>query len=372
MKLRIRLIALAILLLPIAATAADEKVKIAVIFGDAGYISTGIQRDLLSARLAVEQLNHQGGIMGRQVELIELDNKNTPLGSKSAAQLAVQAGVIGVLGPFSSSHSLLAAPVLQDSGIPMILARSTNPELTEVGDYIFRVCSTDSFQGEVLAKFAADDLKAKTAVVLTCTSEKYSIGLGQIFAERFKEKGRKVLWEGGYLHNSTDFKETLDKVKDLQPDLVFLPDYDNTSGFIIKQARKMGIAAVFIGPDAWSDSLYKYGGETVEGSYYSGDWYINSQSRISREFVKLYDRDYKGEEIISFGLMHDAVFLLADAVKRANSLEPALIRDAMANTKDFHGVTGDISIDRKRNPLKPVVIFKFEKGTSVYVKTIYP
>jgi len=372
MNFIIRLIALACLFLPVTASGVEEKAKVAVIFGEGAYTSSGVKEDLLSARLAVEELNRQGGLLGKQVELIELDNKNIPLGSRLAAQKAVQAGVIAVLGPFSSSHALLAGEILQEAKIPMISSMSTNEKVTSTGDYIFRICFTDPFQGEVLAKFAVQDLKVKTAVVLTCTGEKYSIGLAQIFSNRFLEKGGKILWEGGYLLNSTDFKELLEKVKIIKPDLVFLPGYDNASGFIIKQARKIGISAMFLGGDAWSDRMYKYGGEAIEGSYHSGHWDINSSNKISQEFVKRYNRDYKGEEIVSLGLVHDAVFLLADAADRAKSLDTSLIRDALAATKDFHGITGDITMDKNRDPLKPVVIIKFENGGSVCVKTIYP
>lgn len=368
----ILLIALVIVFLSITTGATEEKVKIAVIFGQAAYTSSGIKEDLLAARFAVEDLNRQGGLLGRQVELIELDNKNTPLGSRQAAKQAVEAGVIAVLGPFSSSHTLLAAPVLQEAKIPLISATSTNPAVTLVGDYIFRICFTDEIQGEFLSEFAVEELKAKTAVVITCEGEIYSIELGRIFSERFMMKGGKVLWKGGYLINSTDFKEILSKVKELQPDLVFLPGYDNTVGFIIKQARQMGTSAVFLGGDSWSDRFYQFGGDSVEGGYYSAHWDINSQNEISREFINRYKQDFKSSEIFSFGLIHDSVFFLADAVGRAKSLSPSLIRDALAATKDFHGITGDITMDKDRNPLKPVYILKFENGGSFCVKTYYP
>ena len=372
MNYLIRLIVLSFLLLPIAAAGNEEKVKIAVIFGDAAYTSSGIQEGLLAARLSVEELNRQGGILGKQVELIELDNKTTPLGSRFAAQKAVQTDVAAVLGPFSSSHALLAAAVLQESGIPMILSMSTNGEVTKIGDYIFRVCYTDPFQGEALAKFALDELKAKTAVVLNCTGEIYSIELAKIFIDRFTEKGGNILWQGRYLSEATDFKDLLEKIKTLRPDVVFLPGYDSSSGFIIKQARNMGISVTFFGGDAWSEKMYQYGGEAIEDSYYSSHWDIGSKSKISQEFVKQYINDYKKEEIIPFGLVRDALFLLAEAVKRADSRDRSLIRRELAATKNFHGVTGDITMDENGDPLKPIVIFRFENGTSVSVKTINP
>jgi branched-chain amino acid transport system substrate-binding protein len=373
MKFFIKSIALLILFIVISATYADEqKTKIGFIFGETIYSSKGPIIDVLGARLAVEELNSQGGLLGRQVELVELDNKNTPLGSRAAALKAVKEGVVAVIGPSSSSHALLAAPVLQEAKIPMISYVSTNPEVTRIGDYIFRTCFTDSLQSEILAKFATQDLRAKTAVVLTCSGEKYSIGLSGSFTECFIKNGGAVLWEGKYFNETTEFKELLKKVKTLKPDIVFLPGYDRASGFIIKQARNLGLPVTFLGGDAWSNSLYQYGGKTVEGSYYVGRWSIDSEATITQEFVKKYKGNYPDSEIEIFGLVHDAFFLLADAANRAKSLDRAQIRDALADTENFAGVTGNITMDGNRDPRKPVAIFQFENGSSKYIKTVYP
>jgi branched-chain amino acid transport system substrate-binding protein len=373
MKFFIKSIALLILFLPIAATSGNEqKVKVGLIFGETRYSSKGPMLDVLSARLAVEELNSQGGLLGRQVELVELDNKNTPLGSRAAAQKAVKEGVLAVIGPTASSHALLAAQVLQEAKIPMISYFSTNPEVTQTGDYIFRTCFTDRLQSEILAKFAIQDLRAKTAVVLTCSGEKYSIGLSKSFTEYFKRNGGVILWQGDYVNEATEFKELLEKVKVLKPDIIFLSGYDRASGFIIKEARNLGISVTFLGGDAWSNSLYQYGGKAIEGSYYTGHWSLSSETKISREFVNKYKGKYPDDEIVNFGIMHDAIFLLADAVNRARSLDRAQIRDALAHTKNFIGVTGNITMDKNRDPRKPVAIFKFENGSSIYIKTIYP
>jgi len=350
----------------------DEKVKLGLIYGEASYSSKGPLLDLLGARLAVQELNSQGGLLGKQVELIELDNKNTPLGSKAAAQKAVQEGVIAVIGPSSSSHALIAGPIFQKAEIPMISYISTNPEVTLAGDYIFRICFTNTLQGEILAKFAVEDLKAKTCVVLTCSDEKYSIDMSSIFSRYFRDNGGTVLWDGNYLNESTEFKDLLEKVEKLKPDIIFLPGYDRASGFIIKQARKIGISSTFIGGDAWSDSLYQYGDKAVEGSYYTGHWNINSEEIKVQDYVKGYKNDYPDNEVVFFGLIHDAFFLLADAVKRAQSLERAKIREALANTIDFPGITGNITMDKNRDPVKPVAIFKFENGASTFIRAIFP
>lgn len=368
----LRIIALAILIFPGTAADAEEKVKIAVIFGGSIISSTGLNDELIGARLAVEDINRKGGLLGRQVEIIELGNNDTNLGYILAAQKAVKAGVIAVIGPPNSSQALLAGNVLQEAGIPMIAYIATNPEVTLLGNYMFRICFTDTFQGNALSKFAIQDLRAKTAVVLTCINEKYSLGLSKIFIENFKKKGGSILWEGEYLNKDTDFLDLLKKVKELGPDLIFLPGYNITSGFIVKQARNIGISARFLGGDAWTDDQYIYGGEAIEGNYFSEYWDVNSQDNATKEFVQRFRKDYADKNIVSFGLQYDAVLLLADAVARANSLDPSIIREALAATKDFHGITGDIAMDKDRNPKKPLLIFKFEKNASVFVKTIDP
>ena len=364
--------ALLILVLPVTTGSLEERVRIAIIFGGSTISSADFNEALTGVRSAVEDINRKGGLLGRQIELIELDDNDTALGARLAAQKAIEAGVIAVIGPPNSSQAILAGEVLQKADIPMIAYFATNPEVTLLGNYIFRVCFTDTFQGDALSKFAVQDLKAKNAVVLTCINEKYSLGLSKIFIENFKKRGGNILWEGTYLDSDTEFTDILIKTKELRPDLIFLPGYNRSSGFIVKQARNIGISVRFLGGDAWTVDQYNYGGDAIEGNYYSGYWDLNSQDNTTREFVKRFRKDYTDNNIISFGLVYDAVLLLADAVARANSLKPSIIRDALADTKDFHGITGDITMDKDRNPIKPIVILKFEKKASVFVKTIYP
>lgn len=373
MRSMVWFIALACMAIPLSTDAALEKVKVGLIYGDAAYSSdSGTSLDLLGARLAVTDLNRNGGLLGRQVALVELNYGATPLDARIAARKAAEAGVLAVIGPFTSAQALLAGAVLQQSKIPMISTFATNPEVTLLGDYIFRVCFTDRFQGRALADFALLDLKVKTAVILTCSNERYSIGLSGIFMDRFIEGGGILLWEGDYLETATDFRMLLEKVIQHRPDIVFLPGFGNSSGFIIKQSRDMGIEVPFLGGDTWSNRLYDYAGKTIEGCYYSGHWDVESNNSISRAFADRYKKEYRQEDLVILGLSHDALFLLADSVNRANSLKPALIRDALAATANFQGVTGTLTMDTNGDPIKPIAIFKFEKGSSVLVKTVSP
>ncbi len=370
----VRIVVLMCLFLPLSANGADKTVSIGLIYGDGGRTAEGGSLSLLGTRFAVEDLNHRGGLLGRKIDLVELNNNDNPLDSKQAAEKAVKAGVVAVIGPESSSHALLAGAVLQQAGIPMISTFATNPDLTLAGDCIFRVCFSDRLQGHALAHFALNDLKATTAVILTCPEEKYSLGLTENFVFYYKNHGGDILWEGEYLNSSTDFRELLEKVAAYHPAVVFLPGYDRISGLIIRQCRKMRGDVTFLGGDSWSDIMYKYGEDAIEGSYYSAQWNPESESEneTSREFVNRYKGSFQIREIRSFGMSHDAVFLLADAVRRANSLEPASIRKALATTKGFQGVTGTITMDRNGDPSRPISIFKFEKRGSVFIKTVTP
>jgi branched-chain amino acid transport system substrate-binding protein len=358
-----------------AAIHAAESVKIAAIFAKTGQavIVPSLRPEFCAIRLAVKGLNADGGLLGHPVEVLELDNQSTALGARQAAEKAVLAKVIAVIGATRSSHSLGMAPVLQAAGIPMISPVSTSPQVTLVGDYIFRVCFIDDFQGEVMAAFAIKDLKAKTAVVLTNTGEKFSLSLAKVFMEKFRKLGGKILWEGDYLGTATDFETQLIKTKALQPDVCFVPGYDNDSGFIIKQSRQLGISSIFLSGDGLTDAIYKYAGNSVEGTYYSSYWHPADANSKSRQFVQTYEKEY-GKIIEAVpALTYDAVMLLADAVKRARSIEPAKIKDALAETKAFKGITGEITFDENRNPInKPAVIQKFENGATLYVKTIQP
>lgn len=372
MKILVRLVALICLALPLSNGYAQEKIRLGVIYGDSATTASGIPQGLLGVRLAVEDLNRQGGLLGRQIELVECANGNIPIGSKQAAEKAVESGVIAVIGPASSSHALLAGAVLQNAGLPMISTFATNTDVALLGDYIFRVCFSDQLQGKALADFAIQNLKAKTAVVLTCTEEKYSIGLAEIFMAYYRKKGGVMLWEGEYFNSFTNFQGLLEKAAEYRPALIFLPGYDRASGFIIKQSRNMGKNFTFLGSDSWSNRLYEYGGEAIEGCYYSGQWFPDPENKTSRDFVSRYEDRFQSEDIISFGLSHDAVFLLADAVSRADSLEPALIRDALAATDNFQGVTGIITMDQNGDSIKPIPFFRFENGGSVFIKMVTP
>ncbi len=338
MKTRIPVICSICLILAATVCEAAETVKIAAIFsitGNVGYKGED-NIELQAARYAVDELNRQGGLLGKPVELIEFDNKSSSIGSKLAAQKAVKSGVIAVVGPNWSSHALVASPILQSAGIPTISPVATNPNVTLTGNYIFRACYTDTFQGTVMARFAVRHLKAGKAVVLTNTSEKYSMGLAQFFTQHFRKKGGNILWEGEYLNDTPDFLPVLEKTKMLQPDVIFLPDYYKRAGAVMKQARSIGISAVFLGGDAWrGKEIFNYGGKAVEGGYFCTHWHSDIPTEKSQQFVAAYEKKYTKPTQAVIPLVYDAISIIADAIRRANSLNPSDIRNALASTRNF-------------------------------------
>jgi branched-chain amino acid transport system substrate-binding protein len=352
---------------------AAEPATIAAIFAKTGIATAYGAACISGVELAVEEINRQGGVLDRPLKLIVLDNRSTPIDSAIAAKEAVRLQSMAVIGSDWSSHSLATAPVLQKAGIPMISPGSTNPKVTRVGKYIFRVCFLDSFQGTAMARFAYDELAARKAVVLKNVDEDYCLMLAEFFLNAFKAKGGYILLEEYYRGKAVDFEILLKKVKSLQPDVVYVPGYERDSGLLIRQAVSMGIKTTFLGGDGWSN-IYQYGKEAVEGGLYSAHWHPEVPSEKSIYIHKISKQLY-GKRINSdfTALSYDATTLLADAVKRAGVWDRAKIRNALSETTDFEGVTGTITLDKNGDPRnKEVVILKIEKGKPVYFKTLKP
>jgi branched-chain amino acid transport system substrate-binding protein len=354
---------------------AAEPVKIAAIFAKTGIAVTDNMAEIQVVELAVEGINNQGGLLGRPVELLVLDNKSSPIGSSLAAKKAVQLQVTAVIGAAWSSHSLQMAPVLQQAKIPMITGGSTNPKVTLIGDYIFRTCFIDTFQAQAMAQFAFTELGSRTAIVLEIINEEFSLTLAELFVSSFQQYGGKVILKESYENDAVDFANVLKEVKRLQPDVVYVPGYARDSGLLIKQAVSMGIRTTFLGGDGWSGSLiYTFGGNALEGNYYSAHWHHDVRSPLSDHLQEIYYQRYSSKiPHMAAPLTYDAVMLLADAIQRAGTFDRAKIRDALAETKGFKGATGTITLDKHGDPLnKSLVIIKLGKDAPGYFKTIQP
>jgi branched-chain amino acid transport system substrate-binding protein len=352
--------------------AGNNTIKIAAAFAKTGKWAAWEKPFYDVLAYAADELNSKGGLLGKKIEILELDSQSTIAGAKLIARQAVDSGVLAVIGTSGSSSAMALAPILQEAGILMITPIATSPEVTRVGDYIFRVCFIDPFQGSVMANFAIQDLGVKKAVVLTNTSNSYSVGLSKVFMEQFQKRGGRLLWEGEYIQDTYDYKQILDKTNSLAPDAVFLPGYQKDSARVIKQARNKGITKTFLGGDAWSDIMYDLGGEAIHGCYYTNHWHRGASFPESRQFLDAYEKQRDKVKHPAFALAYDAVMVFAHAVEKSKSTLPSQVRNTLAALKDYPGVTGKITFDSNRNPIKPAVILKFEKKSSVYVKAVDP
>ncbi|MFH2057268.1 MAG: ABC transporter substrate-binding protein [Pseudomonadota bacterium] len=348
-----------------------EPIRIGAIFSKTGIAAVHNEPQISMVQLAVADINNTGGVLTRQVQLILLDNQSTPIGAATAAKKAVQLNVTAVIGAHWSSHSLAMAPVLQQAKIPMISPGSTNPDVTKIGDYIFRTCFLDSFQGMAMARFSYNDLAARTAVVVQNIDEKDSLMPAQFFKNSFVKMGGQVALDAEYRGKAVNFADIIEQIQSLHPDVIYIPGYTRDSGLFIKQARDMGIKAVFLGGDAW-DEIQTIAGDAINGSYQSAPWHPEVPFLKSHYLQKLYQLKYHHPITnMSSPLAYDAVHLLINAIKKAGSTDKTAIRDALAQTMAFKGATGIISFDKNGDPKnKDIIILQFKNSRPVYHKTI--
>jgi branched-chain amino acid transport system substrate-binding protein len=359
---------------PASGGAAGNTIKVGEYASLTGSEATFGQSSHKGTELAVEKINADGGVLGKTFQLItEDDQSQAGMPSTVVRKLISDNGVAAVLGEVASSRSLEAAPICQQNHIPMISPASTNPKVTEAGDYIFRVCFIDPFQGTVMANFARKTLKLQNVAVFTDVKSDYSLGLAEFFKKGFTGDGGKIVVEQNYSAGDKDFNAQLTAIKAANPDGIFLPGYYTEVGLIVRQARQLGLTCPIFGGDGWeSSSLVPIGGKALEGCYFSTHYSPQSTSPAVRDFVKAYQAKYHETPDAMAALGYDSAMILADAMKRAGSSDAAKVRDALAATKDFHGVTGDITIDPNRNASKPAVILTIKNGAFKYVQTIKP
>jgi branched-chain amino acid transport system substrate-binding protein len=328
-------------------------------------------------QLAVDEINNAGGLLGgRKIKIVIEDDQSKP-GQPSAAvkKLIASDKAIAIVGEIASSRSLEAAPICQEAKIPMVSPGSTNPSVTEKGDYIFRVCFIDPFQGTVMAKFALDNLHAKKVAILTDVRNDYSVGLTKYFKEYFTTHGGQITTERSFSGGGTDrdFRAQLTSIKPGQPDAIFVPGYYTEAGLIAKQARSLGIKVPLLGGDGWdSPKLSEIGGSAVNGCYFSTHFSPQDKNPKVQDFVKRYHEKFKAMPDGMAPLGYDAMMILGEVIKNAGSTDAAKIRDGLASVKNYEGVTGKITIDAKRNANKSAVVLKVNGAQNDYVATVAP
>jgi branched-chain amino acid transport system substrate-binding protein len=361
-------------LLSLATQDAPAEIKIGAVTCLTGALSTFGVSSIQGAKLGVEEIDASGGTLGQPIQLIVEDN-----GSKAGETATIlrkfisQDKVVAILGDLTSSATMEGAPLAQAAKIPLLTPSATNVAITKIGDYIFRSCFVDPFTGKIMAQFALDHLKAHQAIVMTDVKQDYSVGLAEAIQHYFNQNGARISNTFSYSSGDTDFRTQLTRVRTAHPDIVFLPGYYTEAALILLQARQLGIRCPFVGGEGWdSPALVQVAGKAADGNYYTDHFSAADPDPKVQKFVQIYRAKYSAVPDALAALWYDGARLLALAVQRAGSADPSKIRDALATTRDFDGVTGRISMDENRNASKSGVILKIENGVPKMVQQIAP
>ena len=356
------------------ASISHTDILIGAVFPTTGPIATFGQESVNGILLALEKINAKGSIHGRSIRVIFEDNRGEPAESANAVRKLIDVDKVHLIyGSVASSNTLAGAPIAQNAKTPMVSPSSTNEAVTKKGEYIFRTCFTDNFQGKVMANFAFGNLKKKKALIVTDIASDYSRGLAIIFKETFQGLGGSVV-SGEYSYNQgdKDFLSLLRKIKRAAPDVIFLPGYYNEVGIILRQSKQMGLHIPFLGTDGWdSPKLHELAGaQAAEGHYVSSHFSSEDSNPAVQEFVREYRKKYSAIPGAMAGLGYDGMFLLADVLQRVGrGISREGIKEELARTKDFRGLTGSITIDEFRNAKKSAVVLKTTRtGFSFYSK----
>lgn len=325
-------------------------------------------------RMALDEVNEKGGVKGRKIKLITLDDQGKNEEAASAmTKLITQEKVVAVIGEVASGRSKAAAPIAQENKVPMVSPSSTNPAVTAVGDYIFRVCFIDPFQGFVMSKFAIENLKVKKAAILRDVKSDYSVGLADVFAAEFKKMGGEIVADLSYQSNDIDFKGQLTEMRSKNPEAIFIPGYYTEVGLIAKQARELGIKATLLGGDGWDSSkLNEIGKEAINGSFFSNHYTTESTDPAVVEFIKKFKAKFNETPDGLAAMGYDAAKIIVAAMERSSEITSKNIRDELAKTKDFVGVTGKITINEQRNAVKAAVVVEVQGDQRKFKTSIAP
>lgn len=347
-----------------------DKVRIGVFMSLTGSTANFGISSTNGIKMAADEINAAGGINGKQVELLVQDDRSDASEAATiVTKFVTQDAVHAILGEVASSRSIAAAPIAQNAKIPMLTPSSTNPEVTKKGDFIFRSCFIDPVQGAAIAQFAARTLNAKTAAIMVDRKNDYSTGLEKVINETFTRMGGKMVATQSYQEGDQDFNAQLTSLKGSNPEVIFVPGYYNDVGLIAKQARDKGITVPLIGGDGWdSTQLYAIGGTALNGSYFTNHYSPYDSAANVQKFVNDYKARFGSLPDALAATAYDAAKIMFDAIKRANSLEGTAIRDALAATKEFPGVTGNVTFNKDRDAVKPIVMIEIKDGGTYVVK----
>ena len=345
-----------------------------------GGVASYGQSALEGLEFAFDEINKNGGVNGKKLELVKVDNKSDAGEATNAAiKLVSQDKVAAIVGAATSTNTLAQVQIVQDNKIPLLTPTGTSPTITnkdgKVNDFVFRTSFIDPFQGTVAANFAAKELKVKKAAILIDNSSDYAKGLAAAFKKSFTKNGGEIVSEEAYVAKDTDFRATLTRIKAKNPEFVFLPGYYEEVGLIVKQARELGINAPFMGGDGWdSPKLVEIAGAAALNNTYITNHYSSGDSDpVVQKFVKAFKEKYNGKSPDAFNALgYDSGYFLADAIKRAKSADPVKIKDAMAKTDGLQLVTGKVKLDKNHDPIKSAVILEYKDGQQVFKTKVNP
>ena len=354
-----------------------DTIKVGANFELTGNVANYGNATIEGLQLAIDEANEAGGINGKKIELVSVDDKSEAAESINAAtKLISDDDVKVIVGPATTGLVLAETQTATDAKVPIIAPCATSPEATvengKVKPYVFRSCFIDPQQGEVMATFASKELKAKTAVIYVDNSSDYSKNLGKVFKEKFEAAGGKVVMEEAFLQKDQDFKATLTKLKTANADVMFVPAYYEEVGKIVKQAREMGINSAILGTDGWDDTKVVdiAGADALNNTFFSTH-YSEKDAEV-QGFIEAYKKKYNHAPNVFAALGYDAGKMLVDALKRAGSSDTEKIREALEATKDLKVGTGTISMDKNHNPIKTAVILEMKNGEKELKAKIAP
>ena len=352
--------------------AAVPTVKVGVFLPMSGGTATFGHETANGIRLAIKEINAKNDL---KIDMVLEDEKSEPADAANAVRKLVGIDKVNVvLGSVASSNTNAAAPIAQGAGVPLLSPASTNVNVTKVGDFISRICFIDDFQGLAMAKFAIENLGAKTAAVVVDASSDYSQGLATSFTEAFVKLGGKIVVDVSYQQKDQDFSSQLTKIRSKKPDVIFAPGYYTEVGNMIRQAKQLKVTAKFIGGDGWSSpKLFELGGDAIVGHYFAAHFSDEDPDQKVQSFVKTYKAMFNEIPSDMSALGYDAVYVVADAIKRnGGKVDSASLKAAINETKNFSGVTGMITLDKDRNATKPLVILETKRNHASFHKRVAP
>lgn len=331
--------------------------------------------------LAIEEINDSGGVDGKKIKVVKVDNKSDNAEAASAAtRLTSQENVLAIIGAATSGNTIAQAQIANDTKTILLSPSGTAPNVTEnedgsINEYVFRTSYIDPFQGTVAANFAAKELGVKTAAIYSDSASDYAKGLAAAFKETFQKAGGTIVAEESYVAGDTDFRSTLTRIKSANPEFVFIPGYYEEVGLIVKQARESGVTVPLMGADGWdSPTLVDLAGkDALNNTFITNHYSAQDPDTKIQEFVTKFKEKYKDKSPDAFNALgYDSVYLLVDAIKRAGSLDREAVKDALAETKDISLVTGVVTIDKKHNPIKSATILEYVDGEQKFKAKVDP